>query len=88
MQPQKTRRPLDVCCANTFVANIQGKEVKGISMAVIGGHAGINVLSLFSRVEGVFFSDEELEALTVQIVQSLLSCTTRNEILSPHLTNK
>lgn len=35
-------------------------------MTVIGGHAGITILPLFSRVNGAKFSDEELEAITVR----------------------
>jgi len=57
---------LDVCRANTFVANSQGKDPKDVDVTVIGGHAGITILPLFSRVDGVQFSDEELEALTVR----------------------
>lgn len=57
---------LDVCRANTFVANSQGLDPKDVDVTVIGGHAGITILPLFSRVDGVKFSDEELEAITVR----------------------
>merc|ERR1719162_2334091 len=57
---------LDVCRANTFVANSQGTDPKDVDVTVIGGHAGITILPLFSRVDGVQFSDEELQALTVR----------------------
>lgn len=57
---------LDVCRANTFVANSIGKDPKDVDVTVIGGHAGITILPLFSRVDGAKFSDEELEAITVR----------------------
>lgn len=57
---------LDVCRANTFVANSQGWDPKDVDVTVIGGHAGITILPLFSRVNGAKFTDEELEALTVR----------------------
>lgn len=57
---------LDVCRANTFVGRSQGKDPKDVDVTVIGGHAGITILPLFSQVEGATFSDEELEAITVR----------------------
>ena len=57
---------LDVCRANTFVANSMGVDPKDVDVTVIGGHAGITILPLFSRVDGAKFSDEELEAITVR----------------------
>lgn len=57
---------LDVCRANTFVANSQGMDPKDVDVTVIGGHAGITILPLFSRVEGAKFTDEELDAITVR----------------------
>ena len=57
---------LDVCRANTFVANSMGKDPKDVDVTVIGGHAGITILPLFSRVEGVQFADDELEQITVR----------------------
>ncbi|KAL9180198.1 hypothetical protein ACHAXT_008168 [Thalassiosira profunda] len=57
---------LDVCRANTFVANSQGLDPKDVDVTVIGGHAGITILPLFSRVDGAKFSDAELEAITVR----------------------
>lgn len=57
---------LDVCRANTFVANSQGWHPKDVNVTVIGGHAGITILPLFSQVPGMKVSDEELEALTVR----------------------
>lgn len=41
-------------------------DPKDVNVTVIGGHAGITILPLFSRVEGAKFTDEELEAITVR----------------------
>jgi malate dehydrogenase len=57
---------LDVCRANTFVANSIGVDPKDVNVTVIGGHAGITILPLFSQVSGMNVSDEELDALTVR----------------------
>lgn len=57
---------LDVCRANTFVATSQGWDPKDVDVTVIGGHAGITILPLFSQVPGMKISDEELNALTVR----------------------
>ena len=57
---------LDVCRANTFVANSMGLDPNDVDVTVIGGHAGITILPLFSRVDGAKFTDAELEALTVR----------------------
>ena len=43
-----------------------GLDPKDINVTVIGGHAGITILPLFSRVPNAKFSDEELEAITVR----------------------
>ena len=58
---------LDVCRANTFVAENQGMDVAGMDVPVIGGHAGITILPLLSQVPGATFSDADREALTVRI---------------------
>lgn len=57
---------LDVCRANTFVGGSMGKDPKDVNVTVIGGHAGITILPLFSQVPGFSPSDEEREALTVR----------------------
>jgi malate dehydrogenase len=57
---------LDVCRANTFVANAMGKNPKDVNVTVVGGHAGITILPLFSQVPGFSPSDEDREALTVR----------------------
>ena len=43
-----------------------GLDPKDVDVTVIGGHAGITILPLFSRVNGAKFTDEELEAITVR----------------------
>eukprot|EP00814_Leptocylindrus_danicus_P017003 CAMPEP_0116017976 /NCGR_PEP_ID=MMETSP0321-20121206/8376_1 /TAXON_ID=163516 /ORGANISM="Leptocylindrus danicus var. danicus, Strain B650" /LENGTH=348 /DNA_ID=CAMNT_0003488287 /DNA_START=126 /DNA_END=1172 /DNA_ORIENTATION=+ len=59
---------LDVCRANTFAGAAMGKDPKDLDVPVIGGHAGITILPLYSQVEG--FTDavnaEELDAITVR----------------------
>ena len=62
---------LDVCRANTFVANSQGLDPRDIDVTVIGGHAGITILPLLSRVQGAKFTDEELEKITVRTRESI-----------------
>lgn len=57
---------LDVVRANTFVGNHIGKDPAEINVNVIGGHAGITILPLFSQVPGFSPSDKDLEALTVR----------------------
>ena len=57
---------LDVIRANTFVAASQGWDPKDVDVTVIGGHAGLTILPLFSQVKAFQASDEELEALTVR----------------------
>jgi len=57
---------LDIIRANTFVGTSMGSDPNGINVPVIGGHAGITILPLFSQVPGFSPSDEEREALTVR----------------------
>eukprot|EP00538_Stauroneis_constricta_P013470 CAMPEP_0119546794 /NCGR_PEP_ID=MMETSP1352-20130426/1052_1 /TAXON_ID=265584 /ORGANISM="Stauroneis constricta, Strain CCMP1120" /LENGTH=339 /DNA_ID=CAMNT_0007591521 /DNA_START=156 /DNA_END=1175 /DNA_ORIENTATION=- len=56
---------LDVCRANTFVSEqMDGADV---NVPVIGGHAGITILPLFSQVPGFTPSDDVREKLTVRV---------------------
>jgi len=57
---------LDVIRANTFVAKHMGVDPSTINVPVIGGHAGITILPLFSQVPGFSPSDADREALTVR----------------------
>ncbi|RPD96270.1 malate dehydrogenase [Candidatus Pantoea deserta] len=58
---------LDVIRANTFVAELKGKQPNEIEVPVIGGHSGVTILPLLSQVKGVSFSDEEIASLTKRI---------------------
>lgn len=55
---------LDVIRANTFVQTAMG--VPEVNVTVIGGHAGITILPLFSQVPGFAPDDATREALTVR----------------------
>ena len=59
---------LDVCRANTFVSEALGKAPSEVDVTVIGGHAGITILPLFSQVPGLLGAIDEatLDALTVR----------------------
>ncbi|HAT41013.1 MAG TPA: malate dehydrogenase [Rheinheimera sp.] len=58
---------LDVIRAETFVAELKGKNPAEILVPVIGGHSGTTILPLLSQVEGVTFTDEEVSSLTYRI---------------------
>jgi malate dehydrogenase len=58
---------LDVCRANTFLADNQGMNPKDLDVTVIGGHAGITILPLLSQVSGAKISDADRDALTHRI---------------------
>lgn len=58
---------LDVIRAETFVAELKGKDPANIHVPVIGGHSGTTILPLLSQVEGVEFSADEVEQLTHRI---------------------
>jgi malate dehydrogenase len=57
---------LDVIRANTFCAAQMGVDPGTVDVPVIGGHAGITILPLYSQVKGFSPSKEELEAITVR----------------------
>jgi malate dehydrogenase len=57
---------LDVVRANTFAAEYMGVHPSKVDVTVIGGHAGITILPLYSQVPGFKPSAEELEAMTVR----------------------
>jgi len=58
---------LDIVRANTFLAEHQGLDVHEVNVPVVGGHAGITILPLFSQVEGVSLTGPEKEALTKRV---------------------
>jgi malate dehydrogenase len=55
---------LDVLRANTFVASHSHIDPAAVQVPVIGGHAGITILPLFSQVPGLVLSDADRAALT------------------------
>ncbi|MDN7136910.1 malate dehydrogenase [Pseudidiomarina sp. 1APP75-27a] len=57
---------LDVIRAETFVAEIHGKNPAEVQVPVIGGHSGTTILPLLSQT-GLDFSDEQIEQLTHRI---------------------
>jgi len=57
---------LDVIRANTFVGAHMGKDPADVNVTVVGGHAGITILPLFSQVQGFNPSEADREALTVR----------------------
>lgn len=59
---------LDVCRANTFVAENQNMDVTDVEVPVIGGHAGTTILPLLSHVKGANFTQEDKEKLTHRIM--------------------
>lgn len=58
---------LDVIRAETFVGELKGRNPADVVVPVIGGHSGTTILPLLSQVEGVTFTDEEIDSLTVRI---------------------
>ena len=57
---------LDMCRANRFVGTSMKTRPEDVNVTVIGGHAGITILPLFSQVPGFHPTDTEREALTVR----------------------
>jgi malate dehydrogenase len=58
---------LDVFRANTFVAEATGGDARKTEVTVVGGHAGITILPLFSQLKGSKLTQEQIEALTVRV---------------------
>ena len=52
--------------ANGFLAESQGWDARKTDVTVIGGHAGITILPLFSQVKGVKLTPEVTDKLTVR----------------------
>jgi malate dehydrogenase len=56
---------LDVVRAKTFYAEKNGLDVNTVDVPVVGGHAGVTILPLFSQATpGAQMTDEVLDALT------------------------
>lgn len=58
---------LDVIRAETFVGNLKDLNPANVHVPVIGGHSGTTILPLLSQVEGITFTDEEVQSLTTRI---------------------
>ena len=59
---------LDVVRANTFVAQKKNLKLIDVDVPVVGGHAGITILPLLSKIKpAISLTDEEVEELTVRI---------------------
>jgi len=58
---------LDVIRSQTFIAEAKGLKPDEVKVNVIGGHSGVTILPLLSQVEGVSFSAEEIEQMTLRI---------------------
>jgi len=57
---------LDVLRANMFLAGNQNWNPKDVNVTVIGGHAGITILPLFSQVPELQIGHEDINALTIR----------------------
>jgi len=58
---------LDILRANTFVAELKGKNPTELNVPVIGGHSGLTILPLLSQISGVSFTEQEITDLTQRI---------------------
>lgn len=57
---------LDVVRARTFYAGATGEDVAGVEVPVVGGHAGVTILPLFSQATPIKDLGAKLEALTTR----------------------
>ncbi|MFS2221337.1 malate dehydrogenase [Pantoea sp. B65] len=58
---------LDIMRANTFVAELKGKQPEDLDVPVVGGHSGVTILPLLSQIPGVSFSEQEAAEMTKRI---------------------
>lgn len=58
---------LDVVRARTFIGQLKNIDPAKVEVTVVGGHSGITILPLLSRVKGVTFTQDEIEKLTYRI---------------------
>jgi malate dehydrogenase len=58
---------LDVVRANGFLAEAQGWDARKTDVTVVGGHAGITILPLFSQVKNAKLTAEAIDKLTVRV---------------------
>ncbi len=53
--------------SNTFLGESQGTDPRKTQVTVIGGHAGITILPLFSQVKGLKLTADQIDKLTVRV---------------------
>jgi len=58
---------LDILRANTFVGEAKNMDPSKIEVPVVGGHAGVTILPLFSQVPGLNLTQEQVEKLTHRV---------------------
>ena len=59
---------MDVVRANTFVVEKKNLNLIDIDVLVVGGHAGITIVTLISKTRpSVSFTHEQIQELTVRI---------------------
>eukprot|EP00121_Abeoforma_whisleri_P012451 Awhi_evm1s11493 len=59
---------LDIVRSNAFVAEMKGLDVNEVNVPVVGGHSGVTIVPLLSRVTPqVTFTDDELKKLSHRI---------------------
>jgi malate dehydrogenase len=58
---------LDVIRSKVFVSELKGLDPVATEVTVIGGHSGNTILPLLSQLDGVAFTQAELESLTPRI---------------------
>merc|ERR1719364_614540 len=58
---------LDCVRANKFVAEIAGKNPRFINTTVVGGHAGVTILPLFSQLKGIKIDEDKIADLDKRV---------------------
>jgi len=58
---------LDILRANTFYGEAKGMDPSKLEVTVVGGHAGITILPLFSQLPNVGLTQEQVEKLTRRV---------------------
>lgn len=58
---------LDIIRATRFVAELKNRKPEDIKVPVIGGHSGVTILPLLSRIPDISLTEKEIESLTLRI---------------------
>jgi len=58
---------LDIIRAKTFVGLAKNVDPTKLDISVVGGHSGITILPLLSRIKGISFTQDEIEKLTYRV---------------------